>query len=992
MEYDDDYDDYDENEEPSRSDLNMQKQLGFLSLQMMKLNNTLNDDNDDELFDKSSVFQSMGQWDGDKEQALDVMRSYRDDVQGFYSKLDDVEVVAKLEDDSVFRPISNVSDISGDIQREDYGTEDSTIGDVIQLMRRYKDDKDSLETTKRRTLLAHFEELNNTIRSSSGGGDSFSGFATTLRSWSRDFTWMLSRFLFKNTLSLVKGIAGSVYSAALGKQGLLGLVGLGKDRSTVEEKILKAIKQQTEFFMTGKIDLGRGLFDKIKEFGLIGATLRGAGNIGLDAVGLGKERHQTNIIEKAAGLSKEEKTYNSKIANFISKTIYDDVSVKHGNISRIEAPQGNLFEVMSKQLGIITDIRDVMTTLSSTIERAVNATVGGASSPIGGGLHGDNSVNSKTSVSTIRELRDITELQREETRTYVAGSDRLTTSIITGDAAARRSTETNNQRTSLVDKVRYEETVSSREETNESLKDVIKYTEATAAETKKHRKQAFFQKIMGGVARIVSGIISIGASLVTMVGSLLGLGKLFRGKAGVGAVGAAGAAVAGASGGKLKAAIATIGAVGLALGRKGIVSGIVKVAEVGASVGKSVIQKGLKGSITGVVETIKNINKNDLKNAAIATAVGAAAIFRGAKGVVTETLSKRPKVAPTATSGGDTTGGVTGVGAATNGAATVSKPKTGGLKMAAGGIAANLALGAVVNNTDKDSRVGASARAAETAVDGYFTGSLIGGLVGGIAGAIKGGLIGAVPGAIAGGVAGMALGFKTGGAVGGVAGVGKGLYENREGIINGKPKTDSKLTDSKPDAFKSSSTNVDDLKADKTQDTRSPLMASLAAAGTSFAVGTNTILNSALSGAKDITGAAGAALGYKTGNIISQQPNDPSIKSPHHTRQSQDIDGSKKIKDASGRNDLWAKPTIEVEKNDSGLLKAIQETISMPVDYIKDLYADLTKSNAETVGKLVEGNEISKEVVKTLKEMSVKLDAVEGSPFASMGDPSLSGF
>lgn len=120
---------------------------------------------------------------------------------------------------------------------------------------------------------------------------------------------------------------------------------------------------------------------------------------------------------------------------------------------------------------------------------------------------------------------------------------------------------------------------------------------------------------------------------------------------------------------------------------------------------------------------------------------------------------------------------------------------------------------------------------------------------------------------------------------------------------------------------------------------------------------------------------------------------DSRIRSPHHTVENTDIDGSSKIKNAANQNELWAQPTMEEPKQDNvGVLRALQESISLPMDYMKELYNSLEKVGIETIGKLTEGNEINKEVAKTLKEMSTKLESTEMSPFGNMSDPTLGRF
>lgn len=397
-----------------------------------------------------------------RNQTIDSMKplteevsGYREDVRGFYKQLEDLEVTAVIE----------------------AGDEDENIGmltPLIHVLARRWLEEDSREVVKRRTLDMQFgaviEALYKSASSSAGWG--MNRVLVTMRRWQRDFGYNMLRMSTTMITGAISKVLSSFHNVFLGNQGILGLIGFGKDSKSVEEKILQAINRQTEFFLTGKIDLSRSFSEKLHEFGILGASLRGVGNLAMGAMGVGKKRHQDNVIETAADVDTSDRKITQKIGDAISKQIYGDVITKYGKISQLGSelpPPQEPFEYpliesindsLLKQLGISMMMTNTNMVMANAMVKAQT---------------GEQSIRAKT------EARQ----SREEVNERVLAS---------------------------------EETERAEKDTG-FLKGIHRQAKRTADEVKKHRKQAFFMGMIKGVGRIFG-------TLAKVAGSLLGLKAL----------------------------------------------------------------------------------------------------------------------------------------------------------------------------------------------------------------------------------------------------------------------------------------------------------------------------------------------------------------------------------------------------------------------------------------------------------------------------------
>lgn len=898
---------------------------------------------------------------------------------------------------------SAIDDPYSDTQIDQQEDDENFFTPLIAVLNRHKFENDSREVVKRRSLELHFGNIMGALADKEK--DSSGQLLVTLRRWYNDFAWNLSRATIGLMAGAVKTIFSTAHSILFGKSGILGIIGLGKDRKSETQRLIDAVEQQTEYFMTGKIDQTKGLVAQLRQHGLIGASVRGVGNIAMNSLGLGRELHQANEVDRAKGVDNSDRGFWSRMNDRFSKFVYSDSTVKYGNHDRSDplgdkakekssqqsdapvgnAPQNRAPLYFQSELPFLKEVATNTTNIDENVRK--NGTLM-LSQMV---MTGTNLTGVlETQLNTFNGMYETVRQERDETVVNRKMIHRDNESVTAAVKTAETNTEWREKLRLIIEEERHEGTTEQTLLQREQLELISKNTKDTALETRKHRRQAFFRRMLSGIGRLIVGIASIAASAISMLGGILGITKfLTRGKAIAATTTAATVAKGGGIGskllGKLKYAIGGIVAVGAVLSKKGAIKGLQGLVSVGKVAFETVKQKGFKGAAKSATDSIKEIDKTKLKSAAIAMGGAAIIAAKKTKDVVFGTLKQRKadllktqaetasasaKAAASASAKESVKGAAAGKTAERETRRKArsaqmerdsSSPikekgrKTGGVKTL-GKLGGALAISGIAAVTDEKTKVGGAARTAETAATGHFIGGLLGAIVGGIAGGIGGVVAGggfaSVPMALAGIGAGGAKGWAIGSKLGLAGGAIKGAYDNKD-ALTGKALEDAKAKE-----------KTDGL---ITKDIRDA------------------------SGQEDINAPAPI-----TSPTEQQSPlidkSDRGVVSPHHTPLNTDIDGSSKIKNAGGKNALWAKPTMDEPSEIKTTLTAIQESISMPLDYIKNTYDDLTKVAGETVDKLTEGNEISKAMAKTMKEMADKMSSGGGSPFSSMGDPTIGAF
>jgi hypothetical protein len=108
-------------------------------------------------------------------------------------------------------------------------------------------------------------------------------------------------------VGMIKYTASSIWSFFFGRQ---------KKAETVQEKIYKETKKQTDFMMTGQIDQTRGIFQEIKDSGVFGMAAKGAGSL------LGIDRRTAQLRENQASLGQKK---TGGLTGYLSSMLYTDI-------------------------------------------------------------------------------------------------------------------------------------------------------------------------------------------------------------------------------------------------------------------------------------------------------------------------------------------------------------------------------------------------------------------------------------------------------------------------------------------------------------------------------------------------------------------------------------------------------------------------------------------------------------------------------------------
>lgn len=1036
--------------------LALKKQLGFVGLQLMALNENIEEQNQRDEYNRSSDFerdiddpfgmhsQTMQSLrlsnDGYKDFSplINTMQQWRDEDAMYDSRNELSPMVSSIYDQSQNLGVTTRDDRQdGDDLLNDNIDPNQFFSPLISTMMRWRREDARSELIKRRTLEYHFDNLAQALADGGGGNR----IMEILRRWQRDFFWNLGKTIASGMIGALKAAGGLLVDAMkfVGNSFKSVLFGT-KEPNSVEHQILRAVKQQTEFFMTGKIDLTKSLMDKLHRSGIVGTALGGVRNAIAGTLGVTKARHQSNVIDSATikrpKTAEEQewerevkaarsftqkftdviKSAKESVQDSMSARLFSDDVVKYGSISPISQPksqnnpsgdawdnnqdtsEGSFFtrtvDVVragidtsnfakssygGEQLLAIAKISQVNIDLMNAINNQAMklGAVHNTAETIKDVLERSNSIdNQENDIASIlsrvsetnrddndrsnelivsrferigQNINDTFNSSRESDRKYSENNIRALDSLRTVIAYANHQDALIQERESIVERIRSDEQLDLLDDIASSNSSIIRHTRATASEVNKHRRQALFGKILGGIMSAVSGIVSMVGSLGTMALGILGLKKIL-GKGKIATAATATAATAAATGGwktKAKIAVGTIGAIGAALSKKGIVSGFKKIGELGGILATQVKTNGFKASLIKLGDVVKGIDKNAVKNAATAamagTGVAAKESVKIAKNVMTDRKAIRVAEAAAVKKAAPIVPPAAAAAASTAAPAVKKKGMFGGTGAKVGGaLIAGVVLDKVVNETDEYTKTGAFARIIQTGVEGMAVGQIAGAGVGAGVGALAGG-VGAIPGAV--------VGSKIGALVGGAGGLIKGTYDNWKGITS---------SSKRPDVLEKDVTPVDGF-VDNPQDRN--MVGKIVSENTQAT----------------ITGQQQPLEGVKS-----------AIQTPHNA------DGTSKIIDANNRNELWAKPHNRDEGvgDSTGILQAVQEKIAMPLDYVKNLYGDTVKLANDTIEKLSEGNTLTKEMSTTLKEMLTKMDETggEGSPFGNSSDASLSGF
>lgn len=328
----------------------------------------------------------------------------------------------------------------------------------------------------------------------------------------------------------------------------------GKKEATVEQKILGAIKEQTEFMRTGETG-GRSLWERFREQGLVGmgvsAVARSTvGRLAVDEDGNrvgGREAAQRrqqlretgrgheiprnlaiSIADKLFSKDVVKRRTNQSIGDMGGVPMYYDFEEKDDGVLRLSDDSISPWINAGREntTSIIDTVRDYFDKLINTItNRVMQEQTQSADDPdmlarsVGLGLF-----NMKDMMSEMHKDAVVVGSQGmvETMQTSSKQSSNLITESISDDLK-KHLRET--LRAEDAQKMALESLV-------DETTDVRKYTKETARETRRHRRQGLLGMIMNGVLgvgkMIVGAIGAIGgilSSILTGVGSLIALMK-----------------------------------------------------------------------------------------------------------------------------------------------------------------------------------------------------------------------------------------------------------------------------------------------------------------------------------------------------------------------------------------------------------------------------------------------------------------------------------
>lgn len=242
-----------------------------------------------------------------------------------------------------------------------------------------------------------------------------------------------------------------------------------RKRKSDTDRIVDAIKEQTQWHMTKSITQQQGFFTRLLRQGVVGMPIRGIANVLTEQLGVGRTVAQRNEDIRSRGGDV------SGVGNAIADFLYKNTITKKG------------------RLGIEQDDNSGCCDLMSSIVKDIS-------------LISDKILNS-TRRNTIAN---------ESQLAYMLGYSR------NEESAQRLKIEYDkNKDTEFFELVKDIET---------GIYQTVKNTKDTQKEVKKHRLQAFWMGFLNFGAKMVTGILSVGAKLATMALSLLplkGLGGLF---------------------------------------------------------------------------------------------------------------------------------------------------------------------------------------------------------------------------------------------------------------------------------------------------------------------------------------------------------------------------------------------------------------------------------------------------------------------------------
>lgn len=424
--------------------------------------------------------------DGQVEQALESKRFYnenrrlltniRDEIEEVVDMLAEGIVISGMNEDAFENLVKQLKHTTFKVKMIDAYTDITE--PVINAIGGSADYSTSVQRELFERSNKHLKAIENYTRLSyaNKAGDKSGNLLIQLHRFLSGPIWFR---LAKGITELSKFTAKSAWSILFGRT----------KKETTEQKILKAIKEQTEFQMTGQIDRQKSLFQKVLGQGLVGG-------IGRQILKLGDiDRETAQRREQQRALGQTENLIGGKgIRGFLTDLIYKDDIIKKGRQGGIlpsstEATSKDPLQVIVERIlpeGLPAYI-DNQELLELTLEQ--NLQLGLLTKMFSGNFSYEYAH---------RRLK--THAYAEIGRQSIISQGILESSVIAEQEAKRTSNVTSNM--------------------VKELKSVNKNTALSVREQKRTRRQMMFAAI--GNAILSAGGTIVGA-VTSMAGSLLGI-------------------------------------------------------------------------------------------------------------------------------------------------------------------------------------------------------------------------------------------------------------------------------------------------------------------------------------------------------------------------------------------------------------------------------------------------------------------------------------
>lgn len=341
-----------------------------------------------------------------------------------------------------------------------------------------------------------------------------------------------------------------------------------KKESTVEEKILAAIKEQTEFMMSGEIG-GRGFFQRLTQRGIVGSligglanqagllekaqqrenaksrgenvdtrwytasgifgnivdrlsekdiTRRGRNGEGRTEFNDAEKSHTKRIIEYFVEKTKKPEASNSPMTFEGDYTVIDSDELKIDSMAAIHLDNLTIETIKSLVFndgGVFSDLINQQLDGIKLDAVALSTPIINNESETSAKIGDDSGLKQKIVFDSMEDSLDDINVRME-----VQNDNILNNIHSNGEDSLRR------QKDSAQSQERFSEL------TLDELRDIHSFTKETAKETEKVRKQGFFRMLLGigstvvgAISSVISTVASVGSSIVAAIAAL-GAGKM----------------------------------------------------------------------------------------------------------------------------------------------------------------------------------------------------------------------------------------------------------------------------------------------------------------------------------------------------------------------------------------------------------------------------------------------------------------------------------